>query len=312
MISSLVGRRGVTVRVPAKINLELRVGPLRPDGYHDLATVFHAVDLVDHVTVRRSQDWRVTVAGVDADGVPIDDSNLALAAARLLAQAYPDEAEPVHLHIDKQIPVAGGMAGGSADAAAALLACDTLWGVGLGVEGLHEYAARLGSDVNFALIGGTALGTGRGENVCAALTSGRYEWVVVQADGGLSTPAVFRELDRIREGQQVPAPESSAEMLAALRAGESAAVAARLDNDLEEAAFSLRPELRSVRDAGLMLGALGGLVSGSGPTIAFLASDANSANDLAAALVNSGAATRVHTARGPVSGATVVECEDRP
>ncbi|GMA40759.1 hypothetical protein [Mobilicoccus caccae] len=108
MISSLVGRRGVTVRVPAKINLELRVGPLRPDGYHDLATVFHAVDLVDHVTVRRSQDWRVTVAGVDADGVPIDDSNLALAAARLLAQAYPDEAEPVHLHIDKQIPVAGG------------------------------------------------------------------------------------------------------------------------------------------------------------------------------------------------------------
>lgn len=312
MISASEGTSGISVRVPAKINLELRVGPLRHDGYHDLATVFHAVDLVDHITVRPAEDWRITVEGTDAHLVPTDDSNLALAAAKMLAGTHAQQAYPVHVHICKQIPVAGGMAGGSADAAGALVACDALWGLGLGVDGLHEYAARLGSDVNFALVGGTAIGSGRGENVVPALTAGQYEWVVVQAEGGLSTPAVFRELDRLREDRPVDAPQPTAEMLAALRAGDIDSLAACLNNDLEEPAFSLRPELAEVRDAGLMLGAAGGLVSGSGPTIVFLARDRHAANDLAAALVNSGAATRVHTATGPVPGAQVVEWEDRP
>lgn len=297
---------GVTVRVPAKINLELRVGPPRADGYHDLATVFHAVDLVDHVTAHPADDWGVSVAGPDAHHVPTDDSNLALAAAKLLGGAYPDQSGPVHLHIDKDIPVAGGMAGGSADAAAALVACDVLWGLGLGTDGLHDYAARLGSDVNFALVGGTALGTGRGEQVVSALTEGEYHWVVVQADGGLSTPSVFREIDRIRGEQDIPAPEVSPDLLSGLRHGDVDAVAERLVNDLEEAAFSLRPELREVRDAGLMLGAAAGIVSGSGPTIVFLVSDHATAAELGVALVNGGVATCVHTARGPVPGAHVV------
>lgn len=310
--------RCVTVRVPAKINLDLKIGPLRPDGFHDLATVFHAVDLLDHVTVRPAADWACSVAGFDADVVPTDDSNLALRAARLLANSYPDLTGPVHVHIDKQIPVAGGMAGGSADAAGALLACDVLWGLDLGVEGLHAYAAELGSDVNFALVGGTAVGTGRGEQVVSALTSGEYHWVVVTADGGLSTPEVFRAIDRIRadragesDAPEAPDPAPSPALLTALRSGDAEGVAAHLSNDLQEAAFSLRPDLPSVHEAGLMLGALGGLVSGSGPTIVFLAADAHSAADLGAALVNSGAATRVHTATGPVPGAHVVGWEDR-
>lgn len=307
MISAAEPRAGVTVRVPAKINLELCVGPLRRDGYHDLATVFHAVDLVDHVEVRPAAEWGISVAGTDSHLVPADDSNLALAAAKMLAGTHTEQASPVHVHIDKQIPVAGGMAGGSADAAGALVACDALWGLGLGIEGLHEYAARLGSDVNFALVGGTAVGSGRGENVVPALTSGQYDWVVVQAEGGLSTPAVFREIDRLRADVDVAAPQGSPEMLTALRGGDVEALAACLRNDLQEAAFSLRPELAAVRDAGLMLGAAGGLVSGSGPTIVFLAQDRHSACALAAALVNSGAATRVHTARGPVPGAHVVD-----
>ncbi len=296
----------VTVRVPAKINLELRVGPPRADGYHGLATVFHAVDLVDHVTVTPAEQWGISVEGIDAHLVPEDDSNLALAAAKMLAGAHVEQASPVHVHVCKQIPVAGGMAGGSADAAGALLACDSLWGLGLGADGLHDYAARLGSDVNFALVGGTAIGSGRGENVVPALTRGEYEWVVVQAEGGLSTPSVFREIDRLRGERELAEPSPSPEIFAALRQGDVEALAACLHNDLEEAAFSLRPELESVRDAGLMLGAQGGLVSGSGPTIVFLATDRHSACDLAAALVNSGAATRVHTAVGPVPGAQIV------
>ena len=307
MTSHVENPPGVTVRVPAKINLELRVGPPRVDGYHGLATVFHAVDLFDHVTVTPAAEWGITVEGTDAHLVPEDDSNLALAAAKMLAGTHPAQATPVHVHVCKQIPVAGGMAGGSADAAGALLACDALWGLGLGVDGLHDYAARLGSDVNFALVGGTALGSGRGENVVPALTRGEYHWVVVQAEGGLSTPTVFREVDRLREGRDVPDPQPAPEMLAALRQGDAEALAACLHNDLEEAAFSLRPELESVRDAGLMLGAAGGLVSGSGPTIVFLVRDRHSACDLAAALVNSGAATRVHTAVGPVPGAQIIE-----
>lgn len=300
---STVDAQSITVSVPAKINLELRVGPLRGDGYHDLATLFHALDLVDRVTVQPAGEWRMTVDGVDAHLVPTDESNLALKAALLLAEAFPERARPVHIHIDKCIPVAGGMAGGSADAAGALVACDLLWGLGLGVNGLHEYAARLGSDVNFALIGGTALGTGRGEKVTPVLTRGTYHWVIVAHDDGLSTPLVFRHLDELRGSREVPAPQASSALINALAAGDVAGVAAGAHNDLQAPALSLRPDLAAILHAGLELGALAGFVSGSGPTLVFLVEDDRSGRDLAAALVSGGAARRTHTATGPVPGA---------
>ncbi|MBK9101875.1 MAG: 4-(cytidine 5'-diphospho)-2-C-methyl-D-erythritol kinase [Austwickia sp.] len=299
-------RTRVTVRVPAKVNLELVVGPARADGYHDLSTVFHAVGLYDEVTVTRAPQWSVQVRGPYADRVPTGPENLALAAAHRLAQACPG-GEPVAISIDKEIPVAGGMAGGSADAAATLVACDLLWGMDAERDLLDAVAAGLGSDVNFALTGGTAIGSGRGERVAPVLGRGRYHWVFAVSDEGLSTGDVFAECDRLRAGEQIPAPEPSPAMMTALRSGEPAALAAAMSNDLQEAAFSLRPQLREVLAAGLEYGALGGVVSGSGPTVAFLVSGPEGALDLAVALTASGAAHDVKRAVGPVHGAHLVE-----
>lgn len=300
-------RTRVTVRVPAKINLELVVGPRRPDGYHDLATVFHAVGLYDEVTVSHADEWSVRVRGPYGDRVPTGPDNLAMAAALRLAHACVDDPSPVAICIDKEIPVAGGMAGGSADAAATLIACDLLWGLDADRELLDSIAAALGSDVNFALTGGTAIGSGRGERVLPVLGRGRYHWVLAVSEEGLSTAEVFVECDRLRGDRDVPSPEPSAAMMTALRSGEPAALARAMSNDLQEAAFSLRPHLREVLDAGLEYGALGGVLSGSGPTVAFLVNGAEGALDLAVALTASGAAYDVKRAVGPVHGAHVVE-----
>ena len=296
---------GVTVRVPAKINLELRVGGPRADGFHELATVFHAVSLHDEVVATPAAELAVTVEGAQAERVPVGEDNLAARAALLLADRTglsPD----VHLHIRKGIPVAGGMAGGSADAAAALLACDVLWHTGLAREELHALAAELGSDVPFALLGGTAIGTGRGERLTPALARGEYHWVAVVADHGLSTPAVYREIDRLRSDRVLPEPRVSDRLMHALRAGDAVALGEALANDLEAAACSLDPELERTLGIGRRAGALGGIVSGSGPTVVFLARDVEHALDLSVALTASGAAT-VRRARGPVAGARVVE-----
>lgn len=300
-------RTRVTVRVPAKINLELVVGPRRPDGYHDLATVFHAIGLYDEVTVCRADDWSVRVRGSYADHVPTGPDNLAMAAALRLADAAGIEESPVAITIDKEIPVAGGMAGGSADAAATLVACDLLLGLDADRELLDSLAAGLGSDVNFALTGGTAIGSGRGERVAPALGRGRYHWVLAVSEEGLSTAEVFAECDRLRGGRTIPPPEPSAAMMTALRSGEPNALAEAMANDLQDAAFSLRPQLAEVLDAGLEYGALGGVVSGSGPTVAFLVNGPEGALDLAVALTASGAAYDVKRAVGPVHGAHVVE-----
>lgn len=305
-------RMRVTVRVPAKVNLELVVGPRRPDGYHDLATVFHAVGLYDEVTVSRADDWSVQVRGPYAEHVPTGADNLALAAAQRLAEVTGGEQDPVAISIDKEIPVSGGMAGGSADAAAALVACDLLWGLDADRELLDSLSARLGSDVNFALTGGTAIGSGRGERVAPALGRGRYHWVFAVSEQGLSTRDVFAECDRLRDGRDIPPPEPSAAMMTALRSGEPAALAQSMANDLQEAAFSLRPQLREVLEAGLEYGALGGVVSGSGPTVAFLVNGPEGALDLAVALTASGAAYDVKRAVGPVHGAHVVETPRMP
>ncbi|MGW2617627.1 4-(cytidine 5'-diphospho)-2-C-methyl-D-erythritol kinase [Streptomyces sp. NPDC001500] len=295
----------VTVRVPAKVNVQLAVGAARPDGFHDLANVFLAVGLYDEVTVTPAAGLRVTCEGPEAAQVPLDRTNLAARAAIALAARY-GRTPDVHLHIAKDIPVAGGMAGGSADGAGALLACDALWGVGASREELLDICAELGSDVPFSLVGGAALGIGRGEQLTALETGGAFHWVFATAARGLSTPAVFREFDRLTAGLDVPEPVASRELLDALAKGDPDALAAAVSNDLQPAALSLFPELADTLAAGRAAGALTSLVSGSGPTTAFLARDPEAAEHIARALRTSGTCRSVRVASGPAPGATVV------
>ena len=292
-----------TVRVPAKVNLELRVGPVREDGFHDLVNVFHAVSLFDEVTATPADSLSVSVDGPET--VPTGSDNLAARAATLLA-AHVGVEPRVALHIRKDIPVAGGMAGGSADAAAALVACDLLWDTRLDRETMLELAARLGSDVPFALLGGTAVGLGRGERLTSVEVVGEFHWVFGYADGGLSTPAVYGECDRLRAASPVPWPVVSDDLMTALKTGNAPALGKALRNDLQAAAISLRPSLAVALDAGRELGALGALVSGSGPTCAFLASSASHASELASELSRTPHFAAVRQARGPVPGAQPV------
>ncbi|GAA0355459.1 4-(cytidine 5'-diphospho)-2-C-methyl-D-erythritol kinase [Actinoallomurus spadix] len=295
----------MTVRAPAKVNLQLSVGPVRDDGYHDLVNVFHAVSLFDEVTATPADALSVTVDGPAT--VPTGPDNLAARAAALLAE-HLGRRPDVALHIRKDIPVAGGMAGGSADAAAALLACDVLWEARLDRETLLELAARLGSDVPFALLGGTAVGLGRGERLTAVEVTGEFHWVFGYADGGLSTPAVYAECDRLRAaGEQDSVwPQVSDDLMAALKTGDAEALGRALHNDLQPAALSLRPSLRDALRAGRAAGALGALVSGSGPTCAFLAASLAHSAELAAALNESGRFAAVRPASGPVPGVTLL------
>lgn len=297
---------GVSVRVPAKINLGLAAGGPGADGYHELATVFQAVSLYDEVHATLAEDLSVTVSGVQADEVPTDPSNLAARAARLLARRCGID-PAVHLHLTKQIPVAGGMAGGSADAAAALLACESLWDLGMTRADLLELAAELGADVPFPLMGGTAIGTGHGDVLTPALARGEFQWVVAFAPFGLSTPKVFAELDRLRAGRVLPEPRVSDQLMHALRSGDPEALGAALHNDLQPAALSLAPALERMLAVGRDCGVLGSIVSGSGPTVAFLVSGADMALDLSIGLTASGAVRDVRRVHGPVPGARIVE-----
>jgi 4-diphosphocytidyl-2-C-methyl-D-erythritol kinase len=300
-----VSSASVTVRVPAKVNLQLSVGPVRADGFHELATVFHAVCLFDEITATAGPGLSLMVTGEGADLVPTDSTNLAWRAAGALA-AHAGIEPDVALHLMKRIPVAGGMAGGSADAAGTLLACDALWQLGTPRTELLELAAGLGSDVPFALQGGTAIGTGRGERLTPVLGKGAFHWVFALADGGLSTPAVYAECDRLRAGRTVPSPYVSDMLMQALRAGDAVLVGKSLHNDLQPAALSLRPSLARVLEFGEDFGALGGLVCGSGPTCAFIVRDADQATGLAVALSASGLARTVTIATSPAPGARIV------
>lgn len=296
----------VTASAPAKINLHLGVGPVRPDGFHPLATVYQAIGLVDEVTVRPAAAYEVSVTGdsrLHLDAVPLDTSNIAVRAATLLARHHQLD-EAVAIAIDKQIPVAGGMAGGSADAAATLVACDALWGLGSSREHLLAVAAELGSDVPFALVGGTAIGSGRGETVVPAMVRGTYWWVAVESPDGLSTPAVYRGFDLLHADVAVPDPEIPEPLMEALRNHDVQKLGLSLHNDLERAAIRQRPELEDVLRAGLAAGALGGLVSGSGPSCLFVCSGPEHAAHVASALTQAGFGP-VSTARGPAHGARV-------
>jgi 4-diphosphocytidyl-2-C-methyl-D-erythritol kinase len=297
----------VRVRVPAKINLHLGVGPQRRDGYHELQTVYHAISIYDELSARRGDTLTLTMEGEGTGALALDDTNLVIRAARALALRAQVPAH-ARLHLRKHIPLSGGLAGGSADAAAALVACDALWGTGRSRDELASIAAELGSDVPFLVHGGTALGTGHGEAVSPVLARGNaWHWVVAIADDGLSTPHVYRELDRLRATATAPAPLTSADrLLGALRQREPGVLAAALGNDLQAAALSLRPGLSVTLGAGRDAGALAGIVSGSGPTCVFLAESAAHATEMAATLEAYGVARTVRTAYGPVPGARVV------
>jgi 4-diphosphocytidyl-2-C-methyl-D-erythritol kinase len=300
----------VHTRAPGKINVFLKVGALLDDGYHDVAIAYQAVSLYEDVRAYRANDFSVTMTGtVDLSRVPLDETNIAIKAARLLA-ARTGYTGGVRLEIDKHVPVTGGMGGGSADAAATLLACDALWGTELGREDMISLAAELGADVPFALTGGTAIGTGRGDELSPALAKGQYQWVLVVAEFGLSTPAVYNELDRHRDrhAQDIfPAeaqPTVDAEVLHALRAGDPHMLAEALHNDLQAPALHLVPALSKVLELGERNGALAGVISGSGPTVAFLAANLDSALELQIAL--SAARLNVVRVTGPVHGARLV------
>lgn len=298
----------VTVRVPGKVNLYLAVGDRRDDGYHELTTVFHAVSLFDDVTVRNADLLSLQMSGEGSEALPTDERNLAWRAAELLAD-HVGRAPDVAISIAKSIPVAGGMAGGSADAAAVLVAMNHLWELGVPRRDLHALAAQLGSDVPFALHGGTALGTGRGEELATVLARSTFHWVLAFAHEGLSTPAVFGEIDRLRETPDRGGPprlDDAEPVLAALASGDPRELAALLGNDLQPAALSLRSDLRRTLRAGREAGALAGIVSGSGPTCAFLCVSESDAVDVGTALSGAGVCRTVRVASGPVHGARVV------
>jgi 4-diphosphocytidyl-2-C-methyl-D-erythritol kinase len=299
---------GVRVRVPAKINLALKVGAPRPDGYHPLATVYQAVSLYDEVeaTWAHPDEFKVIVSGEGADQVPLDGSNLALRAARLLAHHHAaHDSVGARLSIKKSIPVAGGLAGGSANGAAALLACAVLWDLDVSPEQLRTLAGELGSDVPFALLGGTAVGSGRGEQVAPALARGSYHWVLAFGHHGLSTASVYQHFDQLNPG--APPPKIPADLMNALRSGDPRLVGTALSNDLQPAALDLQPQLRTLLQTGLEYGALGALVSGSGPTCAFLVDGDSAAVDLCVSLSGEGLCRAVRRAAGPVTGARVVD-----
>jgi 4-diphosphocytidyl-2-C-methyl-D-erythritol kinase len=301
--------KGVVVRVPAKVNLQLSVGPLGADGFHDVVSVFQAISIFDDVTVRYGKDGTgitLSVSGSTAHGVPTDSSNLAYKAAQLMIDRY-DAAPDLEIHLKKEIPVAGGMAGGSADAAGVIVGIDALCDLSLSRDEMERIAGELGSDVPFSIAGGIAVGLGRGDQLTPALARGTYHWVVAMSGSGLSTPAVYRECDRLREGREISNPRTSDSLLQALRAADARGVGDFLTNDLQAAACSLRPALRLVLDVGEEYGALGGIVSGSGPTVVFLVEDEERALDLTVALSASGVVSSVLRAYGPVHGARVVE-----
>ena len=301
--------RGVVARVPAKVNLQLSVGPLGSDGFHEVTTVFQAISLFDDVTVATAPEGdgiKISITGQTSSGAPADSSNLAVKAAELMIKNYDLPADLI-IKLKKEIPVAGGMAGGSADAAGVIVGLDSLFELGLSRDEMEIVGSKIGSDVPFSICGGVAIGTGRGDQITPALSKGSYNWVLALSGQGLSTPSVYQECDRLREGLSISAPLVSEPLMQALRAGDAKALGKALTNELQPAACSLRPALRLVLDVGIDYGALGGIVSGSGPTVAFLVSDDEHAMDLTVALSASGVVSSVVRATGPAHGARIIE-----
>lgn len=297
--------KSVTVRVPGKVNVYLGVGPREFSGYHELATIFQAVGIYDEVTVSAADSLKISGLGAFADQIPTDETNLAWKAAQLVARACGEDPN-IHIQIDKSIPIAAGMAGGSADAAATLVACDTYWNAGIPRDQLDAMAATLGSDVPFMLHGGCALGVGRGDVLSPVMIRGSFHWVFATFDEGLSTAQIYEKTDELRGLEFEAEPEVPTELLSALARGDAPALGRLLHNDLQLAATTSRPLLGRVLEQGIDYGALGAIVSGSGPTCAFLVRDESSAIDLVVALKASGLVDDVLRTHGPVHGARVI------
>lgn len=291
----------VTAVAPGKVNMSLRVGPRRDDGYHDVATLYFAVSLHEEVTAAPRRDSAITVSLSERSAftevqqqvqgetvtaaIPLDERNLAHQAAQKLRERL-GITSGVDLTITKNVPVAGGMGGGSADAAAALVACSALWGAGLSKEQLAEVGAELGADVPFAILGGAAVGQGVGDELSPLLTRGELHLVIVPATTGLSTPEIYQELDTMREEAGVTAeePELDADLVRAVCTADAEMVATLMTNELQAPAVRKIPSLDRMMDAGLLEGAMQGMVSGSGPTVVFLTRDAAAAGQLATSL----------------------------
>lgn len=295
----------VTVRVPGKINLQLSVGPLQSDGYHELATVFQSVSLFDDLQVTEIEPNEIRIESEGKVAMPLGSENLAYRAAELMREKFEIESG-ISIKIKKEIPIAGGMAGGSADAGGTIVAIDSLFSLGLSRTEMERIGSELGADVPFTISGGTAIGTGRGDQITPVLSRGSYNWVLALSSSGLSTPAVYNECDRLREGMVISKPFVSDSLMQALSQGNAEALGKSLSNDLQAAACSLKPALRLILDVGLDYGALGGIVSGSGPTVAFLAESEDHALDLVVALTSSGVVGNVIRVAGPVPGARVI------
>lgn len=331
----------VTAMAPGKVNLSLRVGPPRFDGYHDVATVYFAVSLYEEVTASPRNDGAITVTisersafttvdqqdpetgEVVVSEIPTDERNLAYRAAELLREAMRsrqgsalstprqrgvDSRDGVDLTIIKNVPIAGGMGGGSADAAAALLACSALWDAGFSKEQLAELGGQLGADVPFALLGGAAVGQGIGDELSPLLSRGELHLVLVPAAAGLSTPQVYRKLDQMREEADIApdAPHLDQDLLRGVASADPQLIAALMTNDMQAAAVSMIPELDAMMDAGLAAGALQGMVSGSGPTVLFLASDAEAAARISAHIEETTDAWAIPVS-GPAAGARLLK-----
>lgn len=296
----------VVVKVPAKINLALKVGALGADGFHPLETVFQAIDLYDEITATTAEGLSLSIEGEGAEELSTSSDNLAWKAAARLAKHAGVEAN-VHLHIKKKIPIAGGLAGGSANAAGTLIACDALWRLDTDRDELMALASDLGADVSFALLGGTALGHGKGEKLTTMLNRGEFHWVLAVSSTGLSTPEVYRVFDMLHPEPQTPQIDSR--LAGALASGEVQQAAEYFSNDLQGAALKMRPVLKKILAAGLDAGAIQGIVSGSGPTCAFLARNQEHAFHIAGELQASGVVERTLLATGPAKGAHVISRE---
>lgn len=295
----------VCVRVPGKINLQLSVGPLQRDGYHEVATVFQSVSLFDELTLSESDGDGIEIAAEGKSAIPLGKENLAYKAAELMRKKF-EISTGLLIKIKKEIPIAGGMAGGSANAGATIVGIDALFSLGLKRDEMERIGSEIGADVPFTISGGTAIGTGRGDQITPVLSRGSYNWVLALSSSGLSTPAVYKECDRLREGLDISKPHVSDSLLHSLSQGDAKALGKSLTNDLQAAACSLKPALRLILDVGLDYGALGGIVSGSGPTVAFLAESEDHALDLVVALTSSGVVGNVIRVSGPVPGARVI------
>lgn len=297
----------VTVKVPAKINLQLTVGPVTADGYHELATIFQAISLYDEVTVSKVKPGfeTLSISGENAKSIPTNHENLANKAVREIAK-FVEQPISARIHIDKSIPVAGGMAGGSANAAAVLVAVNHLWELNLELAQLSDLASKIGSDVAFLLYGNTHLGLGRGEKLTPVLTRANLNWVIATNKSGLSTAEVYKTCDQIRTNEAIAKPIANKDLMQALASGDLNKIASNLVNDLQPAALKLKPELKNLLNAGEELGAIAAMVSGSGPTCIFLTSNENSAQNLAVDLSGSGLCKNVFVASGPVTGAKIV------